>query len=162
MPYPCVGETRRPARIPARCAATSRRVRCLAAASLAWAVLAVAWALTPDARGHGTHTQLGLPSCSFRSSTGYPCPHCGLTTAVSAGVHGRLADSWRAHPLGLPLVAALIVLAVAGSVDALGGSSLLSRMGHPGYWLAGGLIGSLAGWAWKLLTGIAAGEYPLH
>jgi hypothetical protein len=128
----------------------------------AWAVLAVAWALTPDPRGHGTHTQLGLPSCSFRSSTGYPCPHCGLTTAVSAGVHGRLTESFQAHPLGLPLVGALVVLGIAGTLDALQGRSLLGRLGRPGLWLAGGLLGSLVGWAWKLCAGLAAGEYPLH
>ncbi|NBO19844.1 MAG: DUF2752 domain-containing protein, partial [Proteobacteria bacterium] len=40
----------------------------------------VRW-LTPDARGLGTHEQLGLPPCGFYLWYGLPCPSCGMTTS---------------------------------------------------------------------------------
>ena len=46
-------------------------------------VFGIAVWLKPDPRGFGTHQQLGLPPCTFRSLTGTNCPHCGLTTSFS-------------------------------------------------------------------------------
>jgi hypothetical protein len=42
------------------------------------ALLATARWLTPDARGLGTHEQLGLPPCGFYLWYGLPCPSCGM------------------------------------------------------------------------------------
>ncbi|MCH8275816.1 MAG: DUF2752 domain-containing protein [Armatimonadetes bacterium] len=67
------------------------------------AVIGVAVFLTPDVSGRGTHTQLGLPACAFLTTTGRPCPSCGLTTAFTNLVHGDLASATAAHPLGPPL-----------------------------------------------------------
>lgn len=61
--------------------------------------------LTPDPSGHGTHQQLGLPPCTIYYLTGRPCPSCGLTTSVSATLHGELALAWRANPFGIAIVA---------------------------------------------------------
>jgi len=45
---------------------------------------------------------LRLPgTCVFRSVTGIPCPGCGLTRSMIAGMHGRVGESWRFHRLGL-------------------------------------------------------------
>ncbi len=79
-----------------------RRVR-IALAILALglvAVLTTARLLTPDPKGFGTHTQLGLGRCAFREITGKPCPSCGMTTAFAWAARGRLDRAWRANPAG--------------------------------------------------------------
>lgn len=68
-------------------------------------VFAIAAALDPyDATGvprtRGTHLQLGLPACTLLSIVGFPCPSCGMTTAVSLFVHGDPAASWRTNCAG--------------------------------------------------------------
>jgi hypothetical protein len=65
--------------------------------------------LTPDPAGHGTHQQLGLPPCTIYYLTGRPCPSCGLTTSVSAILHGQFGLAWRANPMGFLIVAAAVV-----------------------------------------------------
>jgi hypothetical protein len=67
--------------------------------------------LSPDPAGHGTHQQLGLPPCTIHFLTGRPCPSCGLTTSVSAIVHGQFALAWRANPIGFLIVAGAIAVA---------------------------------------------------
>jgi hypothetical protein len=67
--------------------------------------------LSPDPAGHGTHQQLGLPPCTIHFLTGRPCPSCGLTTSVSAIVHGQFALAWRANPIGFLIVAGAVVVA---------------------------------------------------
>ena len=61
--------------------------------------------LVPDPRGHGTHQQLGLPPCLIYFLTGRSCPSCGLTTSVSALLHGNFALAWRVNPFGFAIVA---------------------------------------------------------
>ncbi|MDW8107300.1 MAG: DUF2752 domain-containing protein, partial [Armatimonadota bacterium] len=67
---------------------------------------------------HGTHQQLGLPPCAIYLLTGRKCPSCGLTTSVSALLHGQLTLAWRANPIGFLIVALAIVVA-ANSLYAL-------------------------------------------
>ena len=67
-----------------------------------------AW-LRPDAAGHGSHTQLGLPPCAWASVFHRPCPTCGMTTAVSLAAHGRLVDAAIAQPFGLVVALAAAV-----------------------------------------------------
>jgi hypothetical protein len=74
-------------------------------------VLGIARWLEPDARGHGTHTQLGLYPCTFLTLTGYKCPSCGMTTAFAWTVRGRLGQAWRSNPAG-SLIAPVCVLMV--------------------------------------------------
>lgn len=86
--------------------ASRREVWPQLAAFLAWLVgsLLGAW-MVPSPEGHGTHKQLRLPACSVMELLRRPCPGCGLTTSVSATLHGRLAEAFRAHPFGPPLYA---------------------------------------------------------
>ncbi len=68
--------------------------------------------LTPDPSGHGTHQQLRLPPCSIYFFTGRPCPSCGLTTSVSAWLHGNWRLGWRANPFGIVVLIGAIGLGV--------------------------------------------------
>lgn len=47
-----------------------------------------------------------LPLCLFRAVTGVPCPGCGMAHALIHALNLDLAASFKAHPLGLPLLAA--------------------------------------------------------
>lgn len=67
-----------------------------------------------------THTQLGLPRCTFKSLTGLPCPSCGMSTSFAWLIRGNVWNSLRANQVGTLLaVAALLFipwgLACAGS-----------------------------------------------
>lgn len=138
------------------------RLRGLALAAPCVVIVALASTLSPRSVGYGTHEQLGVPGCSFMASSGYPCPTCGMTTSVAAGVHGQLALAWRAHPFGLVLLGAVAVLAVVGVVELATGRAGVHRL-RPGlWWLWAGLAGLFGGWLWLLLTGTINGRWGHH
>lgn len=87
-------------------------------------VLATAASVEPDARGYGTHTQLGLPPCGFLLLTGFPCPGCGLTTAFAYGIRGHWVLAARANPLGLVLFLVVGACVPLGVIAALRGWSV--------------------------------------
>ena len=94
-------------------------------------VLGIAAMLEPDARGYGTHTQLGLPPCGFRALTGSPCPGCGLTTAFAHAVRGDWLLAAAANPLGLVLfcvTCACIPLGVTAAVRSWSVDAVLRRV----------------------------------
>ena len=80
----------------------SPRVRwMMAAAALGLtALLSVAAYLQPSSNGQGTHQQLGLPPCSVQMFLGIRCPVCGMTTAWSNLMQGRLIGAVRANFTG--------------------------------------------------------------
>ncbi|MFP3938147.1 MAG: DUF2752 domain-containing protein [Phycisphaerae bacterium] len=147
-----------------RCASSSLPVRLRGAALVAAcsAVLATAASLSPRAGGYGTHQELGLPACSFLARTGYPCPSCGLTTSVSAAVHGRFVYAFESQPFGLVLVVSVLIFAAVGMFEMLFGRGLLNRLRPRPWWAVGAFVGMLLGWGWKLAAGVADGTYPLH
>ena len=114
--------------------------------------LALAFLVEPDPRGHGTHTQLGLPPCGLMTWTGVPCPGCGVTTSASLFLHGRLGDALATQPLG-PLVAlALPLAAVWALVQHARGRDLARELAHPRWRprVALGLLLLLLAWGYKL------------
>jgi len=134
----------------------------LAAAGPCWLMLTVAAFLTPSVSGVGTHQQLGLSACSSLAYTGYPCPSCGMTTAVAATVHGRFALAFRAQPFGILLTLAAVVFGVCGAVQFLTARPILARMRPRFWWAFLAVAGLLGGWVWKVLAGMACGQYPLR
>lgn len=82
----------------------------------------VACFLEPDAKGYGTHQQLGLPPCTLVFLCGIRCPTCGMTTAWSAVVHGRVLDGLAANVGGV-----LLAFLVIGSVIGLAATACLGR-----------------------------------
>jgi hypothetical protein len=84
-------------------------------------ILTVAAIVEPDARGYGTHTQLGLPPCGFQMLTGSPCPGCGLTTAFAHAIRGDWSLAIAANPLGLGLFLVVCCCVPLGATAAVRG-----------------------------------------
>jgi len=149
---------------PVACAAPVRgRLVAGAVAGVGLALVGVAVCLTPDPSGMGTHQQLGLPPCTSVVITGYPCPTCGMTTAFSLTVRGRLLSAFHAQPAGLVFALATILVTAVALVSAVSGrfwTPNFYRISWP-RWAFGFVILLLAGWGYKLLVGIAAGTLPI-
>jgi hypothetical protein len=106
------------------------RVPCAGRAARLWAgvrglagfgLLALAACLSPDPRGVGTHTHLGLPPCGLMLLWGVPCPTCGMTTAFAHTVRGHWLAACRTQPAGfLAAVATAVYAAVSAATVASG------------------------------------------
>jgi hypothetical protein len=125
-------------------------------------VLGVGAWLTPDERGYGTHTQINNdPSCGYMARTGWPCPGCGLTTSVTAMMHGRVGLALRAQPFGVLLWAVLVLGSIGGLLQAATGRAVVSRFRPRWWWLLIGVALLLAGWGINAGLGAMAGRYPV-
>ncbi len=125
------------------------------AASAALVLLLAAW-LEPDSRGHGTHTQLGLPPCGFWLLTGSPCPGCGLTTAFAHAIRGQWALAADANAFGLLLfvvVCAALPLALLGVSRGWSVDEVLERFSI-GRWALAVAGGGVAMWVARLAAAI--------
>ena len=140
------------------------RVRFRGAAVLAvcGAMLCAARWLEPRASGYGTHTQLGMPACSFLVRTGIPCPTCGLTTSMALTARGRLGRALAAHPFGVFLFAAAATLAAAGGVELASGRDMIRKFRPSVWWAVLFVAGILAGWGCNLLVGYSTGRLPIR
>lgn len=105
-------------------------------------VFAIAVKLKPDPRGFGTHQQLGLPACTFRTFTGYDCPHCGMTTSFSNIVRGNFGAAWAANPVGIPLAITCAVCIPWWLLVSVTGRWLVTR--EPLSWMLFGALGYVA------------------
>ena len=120
------------------------------AATAAWKLGGVA----PDARGHGTHEQLGMAACEWPRVYDMPCPTCGCTTAATQVVHGDLVGAFVTQPFG----AALALLGLLAGVHALScllrGRSFVDVLVRlPFWWIFGGMFALLwAAWGYKCLV----------
>lgn len=130
------------------------RLAGLAVSLACLSVLLVAWGLTPDPAGHGTHGQLGMPVCGWLVAFGRPCGTCGMTTAFACAADGDVVGAARAQPLGAVLAlgasaafwGGLHVAATGARVDRLAGGWLGWKV------LAGAVAVFLAAWGYKLAT----------
>jgi hypothetical protein len=138
------------------------RLRGLAVALPLLAVLGVASSLHPEARGLGTHEQLGLGQCSFLTATGWPCPTCGMTTSFAATMHGQLGLAFRAQPIGPILVAGVLAMLAMASAELTTGRSFFGLLRPRWWWLTLGIVALAAAWALKAGMGLAEGRFPVH
>lgn len=64
-------------------------------------MLGVGLWLKPSPKGIGTHAEsLPLLPCGLYVSTGFPCPTCGCTTAVSHVAHLNIVQGFITQPFG--------------------------------------------------------------
>lgn len=54
---------------------------------------------------------VGVP-CPLRAITGVPCPLCGMTTSVTATMHGDVVGAIAANPAGPLVVIAAVALVI--------------------------------------------------
>ena len=59
--------------------------------------------------------------CLFRALTATPCPGCGMGHALLFAFQGRWAESFAAHPLGIPFFAVWTFRLVWGAGNAVKG-----------------------------------------
>ena len=69
----------------------------------------------------------GWNGCLIRYLFHIPCPSCGSTRAVQAAFHGEWLSALYYNPLGLLLVALMVVVPVWIIIDLLTGSSSFLR-----------------------------------
>lgn len=108
----------------------------------------------PDARGHGTHTQLGLSACEWPQAYGIPCPTCGATTAAALLVHGRLLSAFMTQPFGAAFALAGLCAGAAAGYCLLRSRSFLdvyAQLPRTAIALGAGLL-LLASWGYKCLV----------
>jgi len=116
-------------------------------------MLITAGTLLPDARGHGTHQQLGLPPCTFYMIFQRPCPACGMTTSWVWLLRGEIGHALAANAGGTLLACLSLVGAAWLLVSAFRGQWF---GGRPSEWTLAGIAGMIglvtAGqWVWRLL-----------
>ncbi len=89
------------------------------------AVLGVAFGLTPNEKGVGTHQAMGLPACGLLENAGVPCMTCGMTTSFSYAAHGDLIASFITQPAGAVFALLTAMAAVVSGYALVTGMSLL-------------------------------------
>jgi hypothetical protein len=77
-------------------------------------------------------------ACPLRSTTGIPCPFCGMTRSVVAAAHGHVLQSLSFNPLGIAVLALAVVALVRPSII---------RYKIPP-WVGFAILGAL--WTWNI------------
>jgi len=124
-------------------------------AGCALVVLDIAWWLEPAAAGHSTHTQLGLPGCTFMDVTGVPCPMCGATTTFSLLAEGQVVRGVVNQPFASLLFFATVAVVGISGAEVIQPRQRWRRIEdvvrpvEP--WVAIAILAAmLAGWIWKI------------
>lgn len=122
--------------------------------AVAMAPLAIGAGLTPADEGHGTHTQMGLPSCNWVVAFDRPCPTCGMTTAVTHAAHGDFLGSFMAQPAGFVFALLAACAFWCGLHGLVSGAATVRTAGGlfkgRTWFVVGGIL--LAAWAYKMVT----------
>ena len=107
----------------------------------------------PDARGHGTHEQLGLAPCSWPIVYGVPCPTCGVTTAATHLIHLEPIAALATQPFGVFLAVLGLFVAALALWSLVRGRSFVERVARMPYGTLFGvaIVMLLLGWGWTWL-----------
>lgn len=121
---------------------------------LALFFVAILWRVQPDARGHGTHEQLGMEPCAWPAVYGRPCPTCGVTTAASHLVHLQPVEAVATQPFGAFLAGIGLFVAGVAAWSLIRRESFVARVAFMPYGkaLAIGLLLFAASWAYTWFT----------
>jgi Protein of unknown function (DUF2752) len=157
---PVLQEAPIPISLPAETQAAHKRLAirlwCSFIFTISGSMMAVGFWLQPDPRGIGSHQQLHLPPCGFYEATGYPCPTCGCTTAVSHFAHGHILASLLTQPFGFAvalLATLLIPLALIGIITGKWkGPSTFWLSWYWPTWVFSFVGILLAGWIYKVIV----------
>ena len=110
--------------------------------------------LEPNLAGIGTHQQLGLAPCGFLMTSGLPCATCGMTTAFSYAVHGKLIAGLVAQPAGLVMAlitAACAIISLWALFNGMSLAPLMRWLWRPAtVWAWGAIV--IGAWIYKSLT----------
>jgi hypothetical protein len=124
----------------------------LLAAGAVGGLLVLGLALRPDARGVGTHEQLGLRPCLSMQLWRVPCPGCGVTTSVTLAMQGRFWEAFRNQPFGFAVWLAVLAFVGWALAGQLRGRDLWIDLqawrSRPWLW-AGGVI-AVVSWIYKI------------
>lgn len=93
-------------------------------------LVALALVLHPDARGFGTHEQLGFQPCLPIRLWNLPCPGCGVTTAVTLALQGHPLRSLATQPFGLVTIAVVAAFALFAVRAHRRGRDLFQELSH--------------------------------
>ncbi len=160
MPARAPAQSEAPPRAGVPAARGVRRLRGALVAATCGVIIALSAALRPEPAGVGTHQQLGLPACSAINQSGYPCPTCGMTTAMAATAHGRFGLALQAQPAGVALFLLAAVAGLIGMAELVAGWNVLDRYEFRLWHVALAVGVLLAGWCVKICIGFADGTLP--
>jgi hypothetical protein len=132
------------------------RLACLVVAGVFVGLLVLAATVNPDPRGYGTHEQLGLTPCAFRTVFNLPCPSCGGTTSFAHYIRGEWRSAFQANAAAFAFALLMSLLTPWLTASAISGRLLGVR--HPG-WTFIAFVGTLAvmtllNWMIRLLPAI--------
>ena len=129
------------------------RVLALAIAAAASVLIITAWRLKPSPDGLGTHTEMGFYGCSLLTTTGVPCPSCGMTTSFSWFYRGNVLASCYVQPMGCLLAFGVFATLLGAVYEALTGrpAHRLLRVLPVRRWLLAGVTVLAFAWAWKIM-----------
>ncbi len=137
-----------------RRATTSERAAAALLALGCLTLLSIAAWLSPNAEGHGTHTQLGMSECAWAEHFDAPCATCGMTTSFSHAAEGQWQASIMAQPFGTALAVLASVLFWGGLHVSMTGSRLGSAvapaLSSRALFFGGALF--LIAWGYKWVT----------
>jgi len=107
------------------------RIWCLVGTLPGIVILVMAWLLLPYMWSHNRLSLFFRRPCMLKVTTGVPCPFCGATRSTVHAVQGHFLASFKLSPLGIPLVAASVLIMLwLGLCAATGRDIGLGRAGR--------------------------------
>ncbi len=124
-------------------------------AVILWAVIFASWYVTPSPDGYGSHIQLAIPKCSWITEKNRPCPTCGMTTAYSLTIRGRIIQAFITQPAGCVFAVCHIILTLLLTYMVIVGkhpTHMTAMVNYFAYRILFTIVFiTLAGWAWTWL-----------